>query len=296
MKKKATFPQLLIHTAFAVLLTMLTGFLGAPFLRVIRQSQGAWRYWLTGLVVVTAFWVLGTPALSVLLLSLWMTLGVYSELEGHGWGWRTSGFVSLFAGTMAGAAGFTAVLVRAGVTNWDGFVGLVSELTATVQKFNPEVKPDPTMLAQQAPSVLVIMLILALGIGLIFERKLFVWSGLPRERVASHLKLLEFRLPDFYVWIALAGFFLTVVNFGSNALAALGLNIVNVSIVLYFFQGLAVLEVLLNSLKAGIFVRILTYVFLVGQLFFVISAAGFIDYWADFRRRLSNSGMAAEKS
>ena len=67
----------------------------------------------------------------------------------------------------------------------------------------------------------------------------------------------------------------------------------NISLVLYFFQGLAVLEVLLNALKAGMFTRVVVYFFLVGQLFFVLSAVGLIDYWADFRRRLSKPGSAA---
>jgi hypothetical protein len=125
-----------------------------------------------------------------------------------------------------------------------------------------------------------------LGLGLIFERRVFSWLNLPREKVASQLKLLEYRLPDYFIWVAMTAFLLTMVSFGGKAIAILAVNILNVAIVLYFFQGLAVLEVFLNSVKAGMFSRVLTYIILVGQLMFVLSIIGLVDYWVDFRGRL----------
>ncbi|MBO9668271.1 MAG: DUF2232 domain-containing protein, partial [Bdellovibrio sp.] len=79
---------------------------------------------------------------------------------------------------------------------------------------------------------------------------------------------------------------LTMVSFGGKAIAILAVNIVNVALVLYFFQGLAVLEVLLNSMRAGTFTRVLVYIILVGQLVLILSIVGLIDYWLDFRGRI----------
>jgi hypothetical protein len=296
LKKNATFSKLILHSSLAVLLTMLTVILGAPLLRLVRQSQGSLRYWATGTLFVLVFAFTGAAPLAVLLASVWVTIGIYSELEQRGRGWWTSGLSALFAGSLMAFVGTRELLRRSGIISWDRFVDLVRDFTGHLQQMNPSMKPDAEILAQQAPSVLVILLLLTLGMGLIFERRLFVWAGLPRERVASHLKLLDFRLPDSLIWIALTAFLVTIVNFGFPALAVLGANIVNVCFVLYFFQGLAVLEVFLNSLKAGLFMRVLAYVLLVGQLFFVLSLVGLIDYWVDFRRRLSGSGMATENS
>ena len=174
--------------------------------------------------------------------------------------------------------------------------GLVEKFTSKVQEMNPAVKLDPQVLLQQVPSAVVIVLILALGLGLIFERRVFSWLNMPREKIASQLKLLEYRLPDYFIWVAMTAFLLTMVGFGGKAIAILAVNIVNVAIVLYFFQGLAVLEVFLNSMRAGVFTRVLTYIILVGQLMLVLSIVGLIDYWVDFRGRLRRLKTAGTNS
>lgn len=291
--RKATWAQFILHSTSATLLTLLSGFLGAPFLRVLRQSQGAAKYWLAGLFFVVGFWFLGAIIVASFVGSVWVTLGLYSEFERRGYGWWTSGLIGTFAGFLFGAAGSAVVLQQQGVKNWESFVGVIRESLEMVQQFSPEMKLDPGLIASQTPSILVVLLLLSLGTGLAFEAKLFAWTGLARERVASHIRLLEFRLPDFLIWMALTGLLLAMVDFGSKPLSVVGVNVVNISLVLYFFQGLAVLEVLLNALKAGTFTRIVVYFFLVGQLFFVLSAVGLIDYWADFRKRISKPEMPA---
>ena len=55
---------------------------------------------------------------------------------------------------------------------------------------------------------------------------------------------------------------------------------------LYFFQGLAVLEVAFRIFRTGAFWRFVIYFFIVGQLFLLLSAVGLIDYWVDFRSRM----------
>jgi hypothetical protein len=77
---------------------------------------------------------------------------------------------------------------------------------------------------------------------------------------------------------------------GSDDLLILGSNVFNVALILYFFQGLAVTEVFLLAMRAGLFFRLFTYFILIGQLFFVVSAIGVIDFWVDFRRRFKPVG------
>jgi hypothetical protein len=286
MKKSAT-PQKFITTASAtVLLTMMTVILGAPFLRVLRRTFGPIAYWLLGTIVTVAAWFFKAEPLSVFIGSVWMTSGVYLELELKGIGWWISGLLSVLSGLCVTAVMVYGAFKANGINTYAEVQQLFEQFTQRVIEVNPSATLSSDVLIQQIPSAVVIVLILTLGVGLIFERRVFSWLNLPREKTASQLKLLEYRVPDYVVWIAMIAFLLTMVSFGGKAIAILAVNIVNVTIVLYFFQGLAVLEVFLNSLKVGTFTRILAYIILIGQLLLVLSIVGWIDYWVDFRGRI----------
>lgn len=292
MNKKASPQKFITIASLSILLSMMTGILGAPLLRVLRQSYGPWAFWLLGLGVTGASWLLNAQPLAVFIGSIWMTLGAYMEMETKGVSWWVSGVLSLIAGSVVAGLSALGAFRMNGINTIAEVQGLMEKFTLKVSEMNPAVKLDPEVLLQQVPSAIVIVLILALGLGLIFERRVFSWLNLPREKVASQLKLLEYRLPDYFIWVAMIAFLLTMVSFGGKAIAILAVNILNVAIVLYFFQGLAVLEVFLNSVKAGLFSRVLTYIILVGQLMFVLSIVGLVDYWVDFRARLRRTKAA----
>ncbi|KYG69001.1 hypothetical protein AZI87_07185 [Bdellovibrio bacteriovorus] len=287
MKKTATPQKFITISSLSILLSMLTVVMGAPLLRVLRKAYGPLAFWILGLVATGAAWLLNAQPLALFLGSVWMTLGAYMELEQKGVGWWISGLASVAIGSAAAGLGLFGALQKNGINTYAEVQKLMEQFSAQVQKMNPAVKLDPAILVQQIPSAIVILLIITLGVGLIFERRVFSWLNLPREKIASQLKLLEYRVPDFVIWVAMTAFLLTMVSFGGKATSILAVNIVNVVIVLYFFQGLAVLEVFLNSMKAGVFMRVLTYIILVGQLLLVLSVVGLIDYWVDFRARLN---------
>lgn len=288
--------RLFILSTLATVLTFLTGVLGAPVLRVLRGAFGPWLYWPLGILFTGMFWFWGAGLGAALLGSVWVTLGLSVEMENRGWNWWLSGLLSVVAGISFLAAAALKLLERAGIQNWDRFVALTGEWMDKVHQLNPSVKLEPLIVAQQAPSAGIILVLTALGAGFIFERKVYFWAGLTRRVPAPAVKLLEFRLPDFTIWIALTSLLFTVVDFGEGRLPVVAANVTNIFVVLYFFQGLAVLESFMNFVKAGFFTRVLSYLILVGQLFFVLSAVGLIDYWADFRRRFDRMKLAAENS
>jgi hypothetical protein len=78
------------------------------------------------------------------------------------------------------------------------------------------------------------------------------------------------------------------VKVSNENLVLAAMNVFNVMLCLYFFQGLAVTEVLLRTFRAGTIVRFLIYFIVVFQLFFILSAVGFVDYWIDVRKRVQN--------
>lgn len=295
MIRNSQAPKFILLTVMAIILSLITVVMGGPILRVLRKHFGPVVYWTTGLVLVTSLVFLGTPELAIFITSVWMTLGVYVEIEQRGFGWWNAGLVSTFLGTSAALAGGAWVFKIRGLDT-------IAELTKVAEKFvvnmknvNPQVEVEAATLIQQIPSAIAVVLILALGFGLIFESRAFSLSNLPRLKVATQLKLLEYRVPEFFIWIAMTAFLLSMVSFGGRFTTILALNVMNVSVVLYFFQGLAVTETLLNTIKAGIFTRFLTYFLFVGQLFAVVSAIGLVDYWVDFRRRLNKWAANLQK-
>lgn len=286
MKKSQPFHKLITVSSFAILLSMTTVILGSPFLRILRSFYGPKIYWSFGFVVSGAAWLLNAQPLAIFISSVWMTLGVYTELERKGMGWWSAGLTGVSAGAVTAASGIGGAFGMHGINTIDELNRLVEQFVQQVQTMNPAVKLDPSVLVQQIPSGVIVILIIALAMGLIFERNVSSWLNLPHEKVSSQLKLLEYRVPDYFIWVAMIAFLLTMVSFGGKAIAILGVNIVNVAIVLYFFQGLAVLEVFLRFMKAGVLMRSLSYLILVGQMMLLLSVVGLMDYWIDFRRRI----------
>lgn len=279
--------------SISVVLSLLTVVFGAPLMRVLRMTYGALAYWLLGLVATGFFWFIEAQALSVFVGSIWMTLGIYMELERKGLRWTTSAILGVIAGCLFFLSAALINFEKLGVHNLAEAEVLVKQfMNDKIVAVNPSLKLNADLLVQLIPSAVVIILVISLGVGLMFEKRAFNWLKLPRERVASQLKLLEFRVPDFVIWIAMTAFLLTMENFNVKALEILGMNIVNVVTVLYFFQGLAILEVSLRTFKAGALLRAAIYLMLIGQLFPLVSAIGLIDYWVDFRKRLRKMRLA----
>ncbi len=93
----------------------------------------------------------------------------------------------------------------------------------------------------------------------------------------------SFRNPDQLVWILIAsGISLLLPD---SLITTPALNILLILILLYFFQGMAVISALVTKHSVPAFVRILFYVMLVIQPYLLAFIAGFglFDLWGDFR-------------
>jgi hypothetical protein len=210
--------------------------------------------------------------------------------------WWVGGFLGILIGVVLAAGGTYGILADLGLLSEESQRQLMAEFMANLQTGQLQLKIEPGELLQVVPGLFVVLLVLSLGFGVMFEKRVFRWFALPRERYVSQINLLEFRLPDALVWISLTALLIAFVDFGIKPLSIVGHNIVYVVTVLYFFQGLAVLEVFLQVMRAGFFVRFLTYFLIVGNIFFVVSMFGFVDFWLDFRRRLRVAEARAKKN
>jgi hypothetical protein len=275
-------------TLIASVVSVLFIFIGAPFLRVLRNVFGAKKYWGAGLFVCAGFWFLGLQPLGLFLFSIWLTIGFYGEFEERG----HAGF-----GLAAASTGVGSLLLIFGSVYWARAAGfdmtevLQQGIDAMIQQVatksgNSAIKMDSAALIQQAPSAVVLLLMTSLGFALMLDRRTGLLMGLRFEKIATHLRVLEFKNPDFLIWVTMVSFLLSFVKMEPLMVGIVATNTFYIMMGLYFFQGLAVLEVTLLSFRVGSFLRFLVYFIVVGQLFFLLSAVGVIDYWVDFRARM----------
>lgn len=274
-------------------------FIGAPLLRVLRNQCGPKLFWSTGIVFALIVGFLGLVPMAFLLGSTWLVVGLYSELEEQG----KAGFWSALSVVIFGT-----ILVIGGPILWARSTGvdLTSVLSEGIQQFLNQLqsknqstetsllsgmKIDAHFIISQMPSAMFILHLASLAFALMFDRKTATMFGLRFERIASQIRLLEFRAPDILIWITMISFLFSFLKIGSEAMTIVSMNLFNSLLGIYFFQGLAVLEVLLLVLRAGVFTRIIVYFVIVGQLFFLLSIVGIVDFWVDFRSRFRKKGI-----
>jgi hypothetical protein len=136
------------------------------------------------------------------------------------------------------------------------------------------------------PGLLAAALISALAVSLVFEAQIFKAFQIRRERLASGLKWLEFRLPDTFVWVSLFSLLFCVVETPFPILQVIAINISVVSIVAYFLQGISVFEFATRIYRVGRITKLLLYLLIITWALPVITVVGFADYWADVRRHM----------
>ena len=265
---------------------------GAPFLRAFFVSARSVAFWTTAAIFVATLFLLGSAnykisETAVYVGAIWMTLGIYSELEKRGVSWKVAGLASLASGFLFSVAGYFLVL-----RNMDG-AQTVAEMTAPLReamiKAYPDNDPSDFNVEGYLPGIVTASLFVALAVGIIFEPKISRLFKLKREFVASGIRWLEFRLPDIAIWVTLFSILfvlrISFLTLPPEGIAISG-NILLASAVMFFFQGLAVAEFCLRYFRVGSFTRAVTYILIFLQFSPFVILLGFVDYWADFRRRI----------
>lgn len=277
----------LLRMAFYFLLVKVIGiflsFLAAPILRVLFQNSSKLFYWALLLPWLALVSQPSTFLVSILMIILWVGVGIFGTLEGR--------FVqrpyalALFASLLAvGATGLLAL----GITSLQGLSLLdlinhtLEPLVAAQAGALKEVKLN---LKGLVPGVLVFVSLSNLVFALALDRKFALVFKLPFRVFITHPRLLDFRAPDALIWVFLLGFLGSFLRQIPEPLQLACTNLVIVAGGVYFFQGLAVLESLLYAIRAGLLIRILVYVLLVGQMFLILVGLGLTDYWVDLRSK-----------
>lgn len=280
---------------FGVLVSAITVLFAGPFLRVIRQQYGSFKYWLLAIVYVASLGFFHQYFLAMSVLLTWLSVGMQKELELRGWSFFRSTTFAIAVALGVGSVGTDALLFALG-KSWQG---LFADFAGILKQF-PAFKEVGSSLASewfasQLPSVAVISMLIGIVVASTAEDTVSQWLGVYQPRSPAKLKLSEFRVRDSYIWVFLASFALIVMGVGPKLLQMIATNIVSLSVILYFLQGLAVTVVFLKVTRAGFFTRALTVlVIMVGQGLLILGVLGLVDYWLDFRGRMRRQGSVRD--
>jgi len=286
VKIQKTYSKLALLWLASVFLTLLSFISGAPFFRVLRENYGAKIFWISAVVTVLTLDIVGAQALSLIIGAVWMIVGVYYELEIRGVKWWSAAWISVGLSTLYSIVQGLFLMKQAEITNSEQLSKAAHRIIEQINTLYPQLKLNSETILYQIPSGFLAILIFALGLSIIGGPAVSKWFNLNWVRRAGHVRGLDFRVPDYLTWFGLMGLLLMLVDFKSVELSILGSSLINVLTAVYFFQGLAIFEVFLIAIRAGPFTRLFSYFLIVGNLFFILSLIGFIDFWIDFRRRL----------
>ena len=273
---------------WAYLLTALTYFLGAGPLRAVRSQMGRGFYWVAVLILSAssvgygifgpgdgaslALWVGGS------FFTIALLMGLFAEFEESGLSFDLSAAFSILVLSFLslGAAGI--VFSQKGPQILGKIKGAMEQ---SLKGANLEVPVDQLML--QLPSVVIILWMLAIYCGVLLEGRIRMGAHKP---TLFRSELFQFRAPSWIVWLFIACLLPSFGEVGPKWVQNVATNILNVSVAIFFFQGLGIIHQVLIFLRVSLFWQIFLVLFLVVQLFLFVSCIGLADYWLDLRLRL----------
>lgn len=279
---------------WAALLSAFTIVFGAAPFRVLRQLLGSGPFWLLGLGL-TILSISGDMFfLSLILFMQTVLVGTFAEFEERNFTLRQSSGFSILLTTLVfclGVYGWSIFTGKNGLLQLDHFVTLILERAKAMNfEFLKDIQVRDVIV--QLPSAVLIFIILSLGSALVFERRLSQWAGV---KMVRREKLSDFSAPDFVVWCFIFSLLGAFGQFGYKPVELVAVNVLNVSIVIYFFQGLAVLGKYFEVFHLSPFWRFLWIIILVVQLPILMSLLGLVDYWANFRKAFSKKAAELKK-
>lgn len=283
----------LLLAGFSLFLSSFTLVLGAVPLHVWRQAYGRVRFVFGAGLLTAGCAHFGQWPLAVAIGVLSIVVLIFNEMDERGWGLVAAGGGAVFGGAVAVFGLGRAWVQQTGQSWQEALKAPVESFLAQVASMNGGFQVPAEDIVAQAPSGAVILMIASLALALLFEMRLRLLLKLPY--IDRSRAFLGFRLPDVLVWLTIAALLAAFLKTETPVLQKAGTNLLNILIFLYFLQGLAIVTEFFNFYRVGHLWRGLAYIFLVMQLFLFVSCLGFVDFWADFRQRLTKRTLEKEE-
>ncbi len=277
--------SVVLLTCWSVLLTAVTGVFGSIPLRGLRHAAGSTFYWVIGLSAAAMLGLGGWWMLGLLLVGMVTVIGLFSEFEERGHTLVNSSIAAVVITSLMLSAAFTFWISQQGPAWAPKLLTGVEAYLKAVPGWTDNVKIETKDIVLQLPSAVVVVLIIGLFLSLLMQRRVMMMMGL---KTRTLYRLTSFRVPDAFIWFFLLGLFgAFVVGSKQAVISTCGLNLLNVTALVFYLQGLAVVASYFQTFRVGVFWQALTFILLVTQLFILVSVIGLLDYWMDFRARLA---------
>lgn len=289
----ATLALFLAYVMFP-LVGMLPG-LFAPFPAIFYGLKRGWSTGIAIVLVVTVVLALQADIAAILLYLLQcgiisLALPVFLA-KGKGGGRSIAYTVAINLGVLLLVAGFYGA-IRGGDLHAQVLKGIQTSIAQTAALYEKAgVKGEElttlregmadagALIGRIYPALVVVSLAVVAGLNLLLLRR--VAGRLPEAPALGDFKL--FRNPEQLVWVLIAAGFATLVP--HRLVTTVALNMLIVTISLYFVQGLAIIGHFFARHNVPRFVRVIFYLFLALQPYLTVAVAalGIFDIWGDFR-------------
>lgn len=257
-------------------------------LRALRLSSPFWVFWPMTAIISAAFWFGGLPIAACAFMAVALVVGLFTEIEGWGAGRGASALVSIVALVAAVGTGFGAwcrsmkISPAAWLTKW------VEPMALKMKETYPAIEFDVEQVVSQMPSALVIMGLATLALAVLSEP---TWLRFLKSRLGpvteTEATWLDFKVWDVGIYVLMLALLAAFTRHDIKMITIVGSNVLNVIIVLYFFQGMAVAFKAFAFYGVGPIWRIVIGFVLIFQLALVVAVVGVADYWLEIRSRLT---------
>ena len=153
---------------------------------------------------------------------------------------------------------------------------------------------QPDLLAQEilkeAPSYFFIGVFLMIWVNLFLCLRM-VRILAPEVAIFTERDLINFKVPDQFVWLVIVGFILAIwgVDLGNTWYPAVGMTLLKCLGIFYFFQGFGIYLDFLDFIRLGGFIRTLLVMVTVLSVSQIIALVGLFDMFINFRRFFKKS-------
>ncbi len=287
----------IFFSVWAVLMTALTYILGAPPLKVVRRKVGRVGYWALMTLVSVGIYFLQAKMLAVAFFSLVVLIGVFDEFEEMGFSFSLSAFFTLLINSLLSGGAFALWVFYSGPKWSQTILTSIEAVLKPVVELNPRIQISYFDLMLQLPSIAIISWMAALYVAILLESRMLGAAGADDRRPAPAMRpqLATLRLPDMCIWVFIASLLGAFGGIHVQVLEAIAVNTLNVCLMLFFFQGIAVVAKFFESVRMNSFWQTLFMALIVIQLFLFVSLLGLVDYWVDIRARLAKRSEQKEK-
>ena len=259
---------------------------GVAFLKALRRRSGRSFFWSFTALLSTCLFLMGAKPLALAFFSLVILMGVFSELEEMGLSFSTCTFLTVLINGLISAGGFALWVYFTG-PNWQSVIlSSLETILRPVNEMNPHLQLSYSGLMLQLPSLLAILWIVGIYVAVLLESRLR--NNIERDSWPPlRPQLSNFRLPDVWVWVFIASLLGSFGSFDMPIFRGVAVNVMNLCVVLFFFQGIAVVGRFFENIRMSTFWQSVFMFVLIVQLFLFVSLLGIMDYWLDFRSRIA---------